>query len=279
MNLLFCINNNYVYHITFLIRSLHKYNKCNLKCFFIYSDIQPEKKEIIIKLLRKLNQPTPQFIKYPDCFIDKLPIKGLNWSKEIYYRLFAPYLINEDKILYLDADVICTGAIQDFYNTDTIISAVANDTQDACKRLSLPHGQQYFNSGVLLMNLKKLRELYSIDEIKIELEKLVNILNFPDQDFINIKMGHLISPATIQYNYMINVAEINKDYPKETNPKLIHYVMEKPWNIKFPYKTDIAYFKVMWLSHSYIKPIYLFTMHRLYRIYQQLFVPAKYRRI
>lgn len=78
---------------------------------------------------------------------------------------------------------------------------------------------------------------------------------------------------------MINVAEINKDYPKEENPKLIHYVMEKPWNIKFPYKTDIPYFRLLWLSHSYIKPIYLFTMHRLYRIYQQLFVPAKYRRI
>lgn len=279
MNLLFCINNNYVYHITFLIRSLHRYNKCNLKCFFIYSDIQPEKQELIIQLLRKLNQPMPQFIKYTDSFINRLPINGSNWSKEVYYRIFAPYLIDEDKILYLDADIICTGSILDFYNTDNIISAVPNDTQDACSRLKLPHGQQYFNAGVLLMNLKKLRELYSIDEIKFELEKLINILDFQDQDFINIKMGHLISPINYTYNYMINVAEINKDYPKEENPKLIHYVMEKPWNIKFPYKTDIPYFRLLWLSHSYIKPIYLFTMHRLYRIYQQLFVPAKYRRI
>ena len=59
-------------------------------------------------------------------------------------------------------------------------------------------------------------------------------------------MGGVIRSVSKVYNYMISVAEVNQNYSKESSPILIHYVMEKPWNVKFPYKTDYPYFKLMW---------------------------------
>ena len=82
-------------------------------------------------------------------------------------------------------------------------------------------------------------------------EKLI----FPDQDFLNIKYREIIIPIPKVYNYMISVAEINPNYIKENRPILIHYVMEKPWSIKFPYKTDHPYFKCLWQHNQRMKVI------------------------
>ena len=114
-----------------------------------------------------------------------------------------------------------------------------------------------------------LNEIFSLKE------KLI----FPDQDFLNIKYREIIIPIPKVYNYMISVAEINPNYIKENRPILIHYVMEKPWSIKFPYKTDHPYFKCLWQHNQRMKVIKLLILHRLYRIYQLTLVSKEGRRI
>ena len=81
-------------------------------------------------------------------------------------------------------------------------------------------------------------------------------------------MGGVIRSVSKVYNYMISVAEVNQNYSKESSPILIHYVMEKPWNVKFPYKTDYPYFKLMWRLGRKMELVKLYILHRLYRIYQ-----------
>lgn len=81
------------------------------------------------------------------------------------------------------------------------------------------------------------------------------------------------------YNYMISVAEVNQNYSKESSPILIHYVMEKPWNVKFPYKTDYPYFKLMWRLGRKMELVKLYILHRLYRIYQLTLVSKEGRKI
>ena len=279
MNILFCIDNNYISQIILAMGSIHFHNSGNQQFFFIYSNISSSNQDLIRKYAIKIGLKEPIFIRFKSDKIDILPINGQNWSKEIYYRLFAPYIINVDKILYLDGDVICTGDLHALYSLDCTMAAAKNDDQSACQRLNLPQEQPYFNSGVLLLNLKKIRSLFSKEDILQDLIYYKDILSFPDQDFINIKFGKDIRPIPKKFNYMISVAEINPSYSKEKSPVLIHYVMEKPWRIKFPYKTDIPYFKQLSHSNKYLDILKLYFFHRLYRLYQLLCVDKKYRKI
>ena len=56
-------------------------------------------------------------------------------------------------------------------------------------------------------------------------------------------------------------------------------VMEKPWNVKFPYKTDYPYFKLMWRLGRKMELVKLYILHRLYRIYQLTLVSKEGRKI
>lgn len=176
-------------------------------------------------------------------------------------------------------ELTCTGNLSELYKYPCIIAAVENDNQDACKRLSTEGITTYFNSGVLLLNLKQLREMDDENSLLNEIFSLKEKLIFPDQDFLNIKYKKVISPIPKIYNYMISVAEINPNYMREEKPILVHYVMEKPWSIKFPYKTDNLYFKLLWHLNKKTKVIKLLILHRLYRIYQLTLVSKEGRRI
>ncbi|WP_353050581.1 glycosyltransferase, partial [Bacteroides acidifaciens] len=117
------------------------------------------------------------------------------------------------------------------------------------------------------------------DAILTDLFELKDRLLFQDQDFINVKYGGVIRSVSKVYNYMISVAEVNQNYSKESSPILIHYVMEKPWNVKFPYKTDYPYFKLMWRLGRKMELVKLYILHRLYRIYQLTLVSKEGRKI
>ncbi|KAB5261816.1 glycosyltransferase family 8 protein [Bacteroides stercoris] len=278
MNFLFCINNQYCETIKVLIYSLITYNPGCHHFYFIYSNLSLKNQKELTNYTKKLGHLI-SFHKF-NVKIDSLPVNGINWSIEIYFRLFACYILKDvEKILYLDGDIICTGNLSELYKYPCIIAAVENDNQDACKRLSTEGITTYFNSGVFLLNLKQLREMDDENSLLNEIFSLKEKLIFPDQDFLNIKYKKVISPIPKIYNYIISVAEINPNYMREEKPILVHYVMEKPWSIKFPYKTDNLYFKLLWHLNKKTKVIKLLILHRLYRIYQLTLVSKEGRRI
>ena len=278
MNFLFCINNKYCDVIKPVIYSILEHNSGNHCFYFIYADVSDYNQQKIISYTESLGC-LAVFRKF-DKDIRCLPINGNNWSVEVYFRLFACYLLHDvDKVLYLDGDIICTGGATGLYQMNDILCAVENDDQSACCRLNLPKGQRYYNAGVLMMNLQKMRDLYSEDAILTDLFELKDRLLFQDQDFINVKYGGVIRSVSKVYNYMISVAEVNQNYSKESSPILIHYVMEKPWKIKFPYKTDYPYFKLMWRLGRKMELVKLYILHRLYRIYQLTLVSKEGRKI
>ena len=84
--------------------------------------------------------------------LDNAPV-----TKAAYYRLELAELLPEsiDKVLYLDGDIIVRRSINDLWNTDISNYALAA-VPDNNIGLDLRSG--YFNSGVMLINLKYWRE-------------------------------------------------------------------------------------------------------------------------
>lgn len=110
MNFLFCINNQYCETIKVLIYSLITYNPGCHHFYFIYSNLSLKNQKELTNYTKKLGHLI-SFHKF-NVKIDSLPVNGINWSIEIYFRLFACYILKDvEKILYLDGDIICRGVL------------------------------------------------------------------------------------------------------------------------------------------------------------------------
>lgn len=171
--------------------------------------------------------------------VDKLSLRLRDYySVAIYYRMFIPTLFPElDKAIYLDADLILVGDISELYNTniegklvaavnDRLVTDVPEFAAYATKAVGVP-AHEYFNSGVLVMNLKKFRD----DKIEEKFLELLNVYNFdsvcPDQDYLNVLCRNDKVLLPIGWNKM---PLPDSEFDLSTL-KLLHYnSFEKPWH-------------------------------------------------
>lgn len=154
----------------------------------------------------------------------------------IYFRIFIADMFKEyDKGIYIDSDIVVPGDISELYNIDLKDNLIGASTdhsiQDVPELINwMENGigvkkQEYINSGVLLLNLKLLRE----KKFSQKFLELLNKFHFdsvaPDQDYINAMCNGKIYYLKEEWDVMPN----NKK-PAFENPKLIHYnLFDKPW--------------------------------------------------
>ena len=106
INVVFCFDKNFVNCTTVAIFSLLKNSKSPIHLHLIVSDI-PDGALAPIKELASTYQAT-LLIYRPENFA-QYEWKTLNhWTEATYLRLIIPDLIDVDKIIYLDGDVIVT---------------------------------------------------------------------------------------------------------------------------------------------------------------------------
>ena len=160
------------------------------------------------------------------------------YSISIFYRLFIPSLFKEySKAIYLDADIVLVDDISKLYNEDIsnyLVAGVPDEVVNNNKYfmeysenlLDLKPGN-YFNSGVLLMNLDEFRK----DRIEEKFLHILNKYNFdvvaPDQDYLNFLCKGKVKYLNRGWDRMPNPDESFND----TDLHLIHFNMfQKPWN-------------------------------------------------
>lgn len=154
----------------------------------------------------------------------------------IYFRLFIPSMFPQyDKGIYIDSDVVLTDDIAKLFDID-----IGENYIGACNDLSIAdipplvaytekavgvNAKEYINSGVLLMNLKKMR----YDDLEGHFLSLLNKYHFdsiaPDQDYLNAMCNGKIYYLEEKWDTMPNDAK-----PMLTETSLIHYnLFSKPW--------------------------------------------------
>ena len=157
----------------------------------------------------------------------------------IYFRLFLSEMFpGLDKAIYLDADTVINADIAQLYRTDLghdLIAAVADNFVAANPEtvyyseegLGIPC-DQYVNSGMLLMNLKAMREGHFTERFV----QLLNKYHFesiaPDQDYLNVMCNGRIHYLDRRWNNMTGDGTEGPDHPK-----IIHYnLFGKPWHYR-----------------------------------------------
>lgn len=158
-----------------------------------------------------------------------------------------------DKILYLDGDIIVRTDISELYFCDVFdyyVAAVRDlpqvlyDNQPIGKEIA---GRDYFNSGVMLLNLKKMRD-NDIENVLIETKRNHGDLSLMDQNIFNIVFKDNVLQLPFLFNtcYInliesksrFNIDTINKLYSTSyknvyeilPNIKIMHFSSKlKPW--------------------------------------------------
>ncbi len=159
------------------------------------------------------------------------------YSKTTYYRMFIPELFPElDKALYLDSDIIVTGNISELYDVklESELAAAVRDefvctspilSDYVTKRIGLERPEQYFNAGVLLMNLALMRKL-RFEEVFLRLLSEVKFAVAQDQDYLNVICRGRVKYLSYDWNFMPLVGA--EDIGDAVN--LVHFNLDnKPW--------------------------------------------------
>lgn len=164
-----------------------------------------------------------------------------------YYRSFIARLYPQyDKAIYIDSDTILTGDIAELYDIDlgdNVIGAMVDPkvvnipvfSAYVENALGVP-ANEYVNSGVLLMNLKRLRKMKYLTRMIEIINKYDASLVAPDQDYLNVicrgKIYHLDS--------IWNAQPEKNGAPKDA--KLVHFnLFKKPWH-----SDDVDGSKLFW---------------------------------
>ena len=163
----------------------------------------------------------------------KMAPYGAHINYMTFARYFIPQFVEEEKVLYLDSDVIVTRNLKDLFKIE-----LGNHLVAAAK---VVYGlEERFNAGVLLINNKLWKaeniQKQCIDITNNEHETLIEA----DQTVLNRLCGQGYIVLDDTYNFQIGydrLAEERKQYfilEKSLNPlpAIIHYLSDdKPWNL------------------------------------------------
>lgn len=278
-------NNYFIPYCATFLRSVaeHSDGQNNYDIILLSQDISEENVKIIKNLLLSWKNISLRVID-PSVLIDQYTfyIHG-HFSKETYYRLVLPELLpNYDKILYLDSDMIAQDDVAKIYNEDIEGYLVAachdadtaglyNGYQKDKKKymdtiLKLKEPYQYFQAGVLLLNLREFRKRYTTKEIldfavsedwQLLDQDILNKLCEGSVKYIDMGWNVMVDFGKVRINKIVALAPrwLNEMYLEaRKTPGIIHYAgPQKPWfepemdfGIRFwEYAKKTPYYEIM----------------------------------
>lgn len=183
---------------------------------------------------------------------DNVQIFHKHLSMSSYFRLMIPEIVKEyDKCIYLDSDIMVNSDIQELFYTDIDDYYLAG-VQDCHLvfgnnyfgikehiKTNMPFVKTYVNAGVLVMNLKKLRDNNMTAEFLLQAKRKNR---YEDQDVINLCCYKAIKALPIKFNmfqhYTGSAVEcpLNSIYTRSeieigrNEPAILHFNSRyKPW--------------------------------------------------
>lgn len=240
-NIAFGVDNNYLPFAYVTMLSIVKNNQNRRIFFHVFCDFVNEDDVLKLQRIKEENN----LIEITCYLVDESLLQdfpqGHGWNLSIYYRAIAPIVLcgEVNKLLYLDADIVCLGDATHLFSIDVdgVVAAVVKDgtgTNTIDKRLDLlgiskDINSSYFNSGVMLINVRAYNKEKILSKFVQVIDTKREVLFFFDQDAFNIVLSRQVKYIDNKYNYQ------NLDKPVD-NPCFVHFAgVRKPWFKNFDY--------------------------------------------
>ena len=262
MNLLFCINPKFRPLLCQCLRSIVKNGgEERYDAYILHSDLTDADMDAVRAVSDRVSC---RFLSVDAGDFDGFP-ESSRYPRQIYYRLAAPLLLPEelDRILYLDVDTLVINPLKELYTMDfqgnyyiasTHIREALTKLND--RRLNVPDGSPYVNTGVMVLNLPALRENLTMDEIRRTALQKIDSFWLPDQDLLTVLHGDKILLADTQkYNLsdrILNIYNANPKNPRHNldwvreNTVVIHYCgKNRPWKPHYIGQLGVFYEEIV----------------------------------
>lgn len=227
-------DNNYAPFVATTIASICDNTKSFCDFFVLDGGISKENKEKISKLKEQFNNFSLEYVEVNANELLKdfeYKNKSTHVSISTYYRFFITKLKPTIKrAIYLDIDIIAIGDIENLWKQDLNGNTLGIIKDEGENDLIIKFKEKYslvnyYNAGVLLIDLKKWEEKqYSKFAFEFELQNRDN-LNFADQDIINV----LFKDDCIQLEQ-----KFNEQLYFNKNTVIRHFAnIYKPWKYNY----------------------------------------------
>jgi lipopolysaccharide biosynthesis glycosyltransferase len=261
LHLSMCFDDKYLTPFTVLLTSILKNNESNpVHVHAIATGLSTRQKNVLSSLLRNHGGEMFYYVVSDERVKNFYLPETSHFTISSYYRLCIAGMVPDhvERLLYLDTDIIVNNSLAGLFNIRMGNFAAAAVTEFSSytvrPELGITSPDMYFNSGVLLINVKEWKQ----QQIS---EKAINfILNNPekliwgDQDALNAVFAGDYMRLEARYNM------IHSDIPAKLtragfrkfleDKAIIHYTLtnNKPWKQNCKSEVRFLYFDYMWQS-------------------------------
>lgn len=257
MNILVTLDANYLFCLNTMLSSLLHSNPGQ---FFRVYLLQSTVEESQVAETREILGACGELIllRADETGLEDAPTTA-RYPKEIYYRIFAARYLPDtlNRVLYLDPDIIVNGRLDELYALPmgNYYFAAASHVGELLSRfnqlrLDMGDNDPYINSGVMLMNLERLRAEQDEEAVFRFMHEHKKSLLLPDQDVISGLYGSKIYPLDpFRYNMTERLYARHAPFEKELdvgwvrqNAVIIHYCgRNKPWKENYVGQLGVFY--------------------------------------
>jgi len=162
INIVLCFDRAYAVYATVAIYSLLKNSKTKIKLYLVLSDNIKNELEPIRAIADSFGTLLEVILLEKNSLFNNVNwTTAKYWSEAAYLKLMIPSLIKEDRVLYLDSDLIVTGDLSELFSMPfgdaVLIGALELASSSANYKIPVAAGEPYINTGVMVMNLDALR--------------------------------------------------------------------------------------------------------------------------
>jgi len=241
----FAANNSYIQHFSVALASLlHNNKRVPFAIYLLNEGLTPQNQQIIDHIIADFP------VTFKNLIVDEQQFNNLHTganhlSVQTFFRLFIPQLFpNEERVLYLDADLVVAGNIEPLFHIpfdDNYVLAVKDTftayAQEMKLKLQMSPEATFFNAGVLMLNIPKWIADDLVGKIIDFAATHPQLIAYADQDSINavidIKAKILPLRYNIQFSLLDRLSQFTAAERQEAQqPCIVHYTggyPYKPW--------------------------------------------------
>ncbi len=240
-------DNHYMIMLAALLKSIEKNHHSSEKIdyYIVEDEISSKNKQMLLDSTNKeminikwlkMSEITPKEFK--------LPLDYSSFPLNIYIRLFIPHFIpvQIEKAIYLDVDIIVLEDISKLWETNIgnkVIAGVVDRSGLVSnewlgiknyKDLGISPDAKYYNSGLLLIDPQKWRQLNITQKVIKCIHDNITFADFPDQYGLNVVFADQWFELDPRWNSQAMLA-IEK-------PFIIHFTGRKPFYKSYNYNSS-----------------------------------------
>ena len=257
INLAFSFDQNYIKPFFVLLTSIFANNQHEeIHFHVVLTNSEPAEKAKIVDFI-KANNSHISFYDIEIEYVKSFAPSSERYGLATFYRLLLPEMLpaSVSRFIYLDIDIVVVGKLRELYETpmgNSPVAAVAEPVDYARPDLGLFAVGEYFNAGVLLINLLPWQEQRIAEKAIHFLKEFPDKAIYLDQDALNAVLAHNWVPLEDKFNFTWrSIPYVPKAALLEmvATKTIVHFnTAVKPWHRLSSSRLDYLYHQFFDLS-------------------------------